>query len=130
MSGSGPRQAFTALAGLALGLATLQFLLAGLGVFADESFSPHKVVGTALQVISLLILLAAVIGRLGRSGIIFGAGLLVIVVVMGLIAEQDNAVGAFHPLLALLFWFGSFQAFSWGRTGAPLVDSPATAHEH
>ncbi len=130
MSGSGFRQAFTVLAGLALGLSTLQFFLAGLGVFADESFAPHKAVGYALQAIALLILLTAVVGRLGRSGIIFGAGLLVIVVVMGAIAEQDNVLGAFHPLLAILFWFGSFQAFSWSRTGAPLVDSPATAHEH
>ena len=130
MTGSGFRQAFTVLAGLALGLSTLQFFLAGLGVFAGDSFSPHKVVGYALQLIALLILLSAVIGKLGRSGVIFGAGLLVIVVVMGIIAEQDNVIGALHPLLAVTFWFGSFQAFSWGRTGAPLVDSPATAHEH
>ncbi len=120
------RRAFMILAGLALALATLQFFLAGVGAFGAGSYEAHRVGGQVAQALALLLLIAGAAGRLGRPAIIFGGGLLVISVVMGLLANAGDWAGAVHPLLAIAFWFGAFQAFSWARTGAPLVDSPAT----
>lgn len=113
------RQAFLVLAALALGLATLQFFLAGLGVFGASSYEAHRIVGYVTEAVALLLLIAAAVGELGRTALIYGGGLLVIVVIMGLIAGIGDVAGAFHPLLAIGFWFGAFQAFTWARAAEP-----------
>lgn len=122
------RQAFLVLAALALGLATLQFFLAGLGVFDVSSFGAHKTVGDITEVVALLLLIAAAVGRLGRTALIYGAGLFVIVVVMGILAGIGDVAGAFHPLLAIVFWFGAFQAVTWARAGEPHAETRAAPH--
>ena len=114
------RQGFLGLSALILALVVLQFFLAGLGVFGAASFDAHKAVGYALQFLTLGLLLIAALGRLGRSGLIFGGGLLVLTVIQGVLGglgDDAPGVAAFHPLVALIIFVGAAQAFLWARGG-------------
>src|SRR4051812_15551977 len=100
------RQVYFGLAVLTLALVALQFLLAGLGIFGATSFDAHRPVGFIfLHATTLLMLIVALVGRMGRPAAMFGAGLLVLIVVQSSLPSlEDDAPGiaAFHPLLALV----------------------------
>jgi hypothetical protein len=100
---------------LFLVLALLQFFLAGLGVFrakphgTDElfessSFDAHRAVGTATQIVALLVLVAAL---LARERVRLSVVLFVLAVIQSVLAglgDSAPAIGALHPVngLALL----------------------------
>jgi Family of unknown function (DUF6220) len=116
------RVTYLVFAAITLLLVTLQFFLAGLGIFGATSFSAHETVGGILHVTALLMLVTAAVGQLGRSPIIFGAGLLVLIVIQSALpGARDDAPGiaALHPLLALVIAGGSLQAvqhaLAWRR---------------
>jgi len=102
---SGLSKGYSALGWLVLALTVLQFFLAGLGIFGASSFSAHESVGYALHGITLLVLVAALLGpRTGRDiGMAFV--LLVIATVQVYLPELRGdapAIAALHPLVALL----------------------------
>jgi hypothetical protein len=122
---SASSKAYLGLAALTFLLATLMFFLAGLFVFNGSSIDPHRTVGFILHGTTLLMLIVAAAGKLGRQALIFGGGLFVLVIIQGGLANADNVIGAFHPLVAVIFWMGSYQAFTWARTGSTATPTPS-----
>jgi hypothetical protein len=62
------RKTFVGLAWLFVLAVAIQFLLAGLGVLGGESIEAHRQWGfVVLHLIPILMLVAAIIGRMGRS---------------------------------------------------------------
>ena len=98
------RGSFRWLAVLFLVALVVQFFLAGLGVFGAESFEAHRTLGYALQGGAILLLLLALVGRLGRSVIWPTALLVVLAIVQSLLAAaKDDAryLAALHVVNAL-----------------------------
>lgn len=82
--------------------AVVQIFLAGLGVFDDPSvFITHRDFGFMLELLPIVMLVAAIIGRMGR-GYIGGAVLLFVQFMMQSVfvaARTDMpAIAALHPL--------------------------------
>ena len=94
---------------LFLGLALLQFFLAGLGVFGDDGYDPHLAVGSALTLTSLILLILAAIGR--RESLIPSAVLLLLMIIQTVLAQIEVTVlNALHPVNGLLILFVAHQA--------------------
>jgi uncharacterized protein DUF6220 len=78
----------------------------GLGLFADpDATRLHVDFGWILHLAPILVLLAAALGRAGRSSIGWAAALAVVVFVLPLLPGLRGAVpvaSAFHPVLALV----------------------------
>jgi len=114
------RVVYRFLAALFLAGVVLEFFLAGLGVFRtqldataagttltktmfDHSFEPHLMLGDILFGVSLLLLVAALLARIGRRGVLTALGLLVLLALQATFAFAGPAgVRALHPVLALL----------------------------
>jgi Family of unknown function (DUF6220) len=82
----------------------VQFFLAGLGIFGAESFAAHRDLGNVLHLATVLLLILALVGRIGRRDVLLTLGLVVLVTVQIALPEtRDDAPGiaAFHPVLAL-----------------------------
>jgi hypothetical protein len=121
-----PRKIYLGLAALTTGLVALQFLLAGIGIFGAGGFGAHRFVGfVLLHATTLLMLIVAAVGRLGRTPMIFGGGLFVLMAIQSsLPGARDSAaiVAAFHPLVALVIFIGAAQATQYAarwRTEGP-----------
>lgn len=103
---SGNRRIRLALAALFLVGVGVQFYLAGRGAFgADGGYDPHRVVGSILQGISLIILIVTVAIPATRNSTDIGlaAVLFVLSSLQMVLANVDSAeVGAFHALNAFL----------------------------
>ncbi len=99
-----------ALSILTLVAVILQFFLAGLGVFGAEPYDAHTTNGYLIAVSALLLLLLALVGRLGRERTGTSAGLLVLIFIqIALIESKKPWVEALHPLVALLILGASFR---------------------
>ena len=92
---------------LFLGLAVLQFFLAGLGVFGDglgsSDYDAHTIVGSLLMLLALILLILAAIGR--REALATSGVLLVLMIIQSVLANIGNdasVVAALHPLNGLL----------------------------
>jgi hypothetical protein len=109
------RQAYVYLAGLTLLLVTLQFLLAGIGIFGAGSLEAHRAVGFALHLPPLLMIVAAAAGKLGRPPLIAAVVLLVAIVVQSALPNAPDVIAAFHPLVALVIFVGAAQTFQRAR---------------
>lgn len=114
------RTAYRYLALLFLVGVIIEFFLAGLGVFRTQaaatkagttlttaafnhSFGAHEVVGSALGVVSLVLVGCALAARIGRRGLIVIFGLLLIVLVQSALAYSGPSwVRALHPVLGLV----------------------------
>lgn len=86
----------------------VQTLYAGLGVFGSrEDFEVHLVLGYTLHLVPILVLVAAALGRVGRSTLLWSVALLVTVGVQPFLpALRDTAplLAALHPVNALLIF--------------------------
>jgi len=104
----------------------VQFFLAGLGVFRvnhgasdarfDHVFAPHRALGNVLLVVALLVLVAALVARLGRGQALLGLALALLVLVQSILANDGPSwVRAFHPVVAILILAlaGSFTGRLW-----------------
>lgn len=93
----------------------VNFFLAGLGTFgvtgviddekATSSFDAHRGVGTALTVLSLLILIAIAVARPTARSLKLAGGLFVLMVLQNVLAAagtSTHVLGAFHALNGLL----------------------------
>ncbi len=90
------------LAALLAAAVAVQFLLAGAGAFGATSFHPHTTLGWTIAAGSLLVLLAALLGRkeIRASGILFAT--VAVQVALGVLGTSSSAwFGALHGLNAL-----------------------------
>lgn len=105
------RWAYWATAWLFIGSVLLQVFLAGLALFAGISFELHGVYGgTAVHLISLVLIALAIAARAGRRTIRQPVLLFVLVTIqvsLPALREAVPLVAALHPMNALLiFWLG------------------------
>jgi hypothetical protein len=87
---------------LVLLVATLMFFLAGLGAFG-EGFDAHVDTGRGLQVLGLVLVVLAAVGR--REALIPSVVLFVLLIIQGVLAsvgEDVSFIGGLHPLNGLL----------------------------
>jgi uncharacterized protein DUF6220 len=111
----------------------VQFFLAGLGVFRvqsgasdshfDHVFAPHRALGNVLFIVALLVLVAALVARLGRGQVLLGLVLSLLVFLQSILANNGPSwVRAFHPVVAVLILAlaGSFTGRLWREHRAEL----------
>ena len=107
----GARYAYLGLAWLFLAGVVLQVFFIGLALFVgSENFALHRDFGYILQLVPLLVLVAALLARAGRTRILHAVSLLAVFIVfptLPLFRESVPVIAAFHPIGALLgFWIG------------------------
>lgn len=121
------RYAYAALAWAFLAGVVLQVFFIGLGLFAgSENLALHRDFGYILQLVPILVLVAAAVGRVGRPRLLWTLALVVVVIAFPILPVLRNdlpVAAALHPVGALLaFWLaivvarGATQAL--GRTDA------------
>jgi hypothetical protein len=100
----GSRVAAMGLARLFLIGIVVQFFLAGLALFEDVDYwEDHKSLGETLGIIPILLIIAAIVGRLPSRLIGMSIVLLGLWVVQYVLPDIDNGyIAALHPLNALL----------------------------
>jgi hypothetical protein len=92
---------FAALSWIVFAAVVTQFFFAGLGIFGASDFRAHRINGSLLVPASLVLLLIALIGRLGGVRIGLAGLLLVLTVVQNLLVRGPSLVAALHPLNAV-----------------------------
>ncbi|MGI0129652.1 MAG: DUF6220 domain-containing protein, partial [Thermoplasmata archaeon] len=86
----------------------VQFFLAGLGVFRtqdgassarfDHVWGPHRTLGNVLFIVALLVLVAAIVARVGRTRVLLSLLFPLLVFVQSVLANNGPSwVRAFHP---------------------------------
>jgi hypothetical protein len=92
----------------------VQFYLAGRGAFGASSYSAHRHFGDALHLVTPVILLLTLINPVtrNRTDVIHSILLIFLFEVQFALADlQHPAVGAFHPVNALLLLGVSYSLF-------------------
>lgn len=107
----GARYAYLALAWLFVAGVVLQVFFIGLALFVgSENFALHRDFGYTLQLVPILVLIAALVARAGRTRILQAVSLVAVIVVfptLPLFRDSVPVVAALHPIGALLgFWIG------------------------
>jgi hypothetical protein len=102
------RKIFVGLAWLFVFAVAIQFLLAGLGVLGGESLEPHRQWGfIVLHLIPILMLLAAIVGRMGRTVIVLIVVLFLLVFLQPLFVDpglDPRWLRSLHVLNALFIF--------------------------
>jgi Family of unknown function (DUF6220) len=90
---------------LVIGL-LVQVFLAGLGIFDDRAaFDTHRNFGHLLEVLPVILVVAAVVAGYGRSRALAGVGLLALLFVQTILVLQQSSapvVAALHPVNGFL----------------------------
>jgi hypothetical protein len=115
------RKVFVGLAWLFVLAVAIQFLLAGLGVLGGESIEAHRLWGFfVLHLIPILMFIAAIVGRMGRTFLILTVVLFLLVFVQPLFADPQldpQWLRSLHVLNALfIFALGHHLARRGTRT--------------
>lgn len=129
------RYLFAALAWLFLLGVVVQTFYAGIGFFGGGDFEAHVTLGWSLHLAPILVLVAAALGRVGRTALLWTAALVVDVFIQPILAlfRDMPAVAALHPVNALLVFAISIivarQAWTLARTAdvPPEPERPAEA---
>ena len=102
------RKLFGGLAWLFVLAVAIQFLLAGLGVLGGESMELHRQWGfIVLHLIPILMLIAAIVGRMGRTVIVLTVVLFLLVFLQPLFADPElhpQWLRSLHVLNALFIF--------------------------
>jgi Family of unknown function (DUF6220) len=102
------RKIFVGLAWLFVLAVAIQFLLAGLGVLGGESLEPHRLWGfSVLHLLPILMLIAAIVGRMGRTVIVLTVVLFLLVFLQPLFADPEldpRWLRSLHVLNALFIF--------------------------
>jgi hypothetical protein len=129
MASIGPR-IYLALVWLYLAAIVVQVFLAGAALFYPaRDFELHRNLGWILHLVPVLLLVAAVAGRVGRETIWWTVALLVVQGIQpllpGLRADLPW-VAALHPVLAFaIFWLAlTLGLRAWRLVRVPAVTSP------
>jgi hypothetical protein len=95
-------RAHRALSLLFLAGAAVQFFLAGLAAFGGTNWDAHRVWGSVLTILALVIVILAIVGR--REALQASAILLILMIVqnvLGAVGDDVPVLGALHPLNGL-----------------------------
>jgi hypothetical protein len=122
------RMIFVGLAWMFVLAVAIQFLLAGLGVLGGESLEAHRQWGfVVLHLIPILMLAAAIIGRMGRTVIGLTVALFLLVFLQPLFADAEidpDWLRSLHVLNALfIFALGQYLAQRATRTVRGMTDA-------
>ena len=102
------RKLFVGFAWLFVLAVAIQFLLAGLGVLGGESMEAHRQWGfIVLHLLPILMLIAAIVGRMGRTVIVLTLVLFLLVFVQPLFADAQLGprwLRSLHVLNALFIF--------------------------
>ena len=102
------RKTFVGLAWLFVLAVAIQFFLAGLGVLGGESLEAHRQWGfIVLHLIPILMFIAAIVGRMGRTVLGLTAALFLLVFLQPLFADPElhpRWLRSFHVLNALFIF--------------------------
>jgi hypothetical protein len=124
---SATRLAYVVVAWLFVACVMVQVFLAGLGVFAGgENFNLHRDFGYLFGWLTLILLVLALAGRLGRRWILLSALLLVLFALQSVVValrEVAPAAAALHPDNALVIFYVALVVARGSR--ATLLESPA-----
>jgi hypothetical protein len=106
------RLVFRGLAALFIAGIGSQFFIVGMALFVDGSrWNLHQMVGHALGIIPLLMLGAALIGRMPLTTRLLSALLLIQVVMQQVTVSIGDWAAAFHPLNAILMFAIGLHVF-------------------
>jgi Family of unknown function (DUF6220) len=115
------RKVFLVLAWLFVLAVAVQFLLAGLGILGGESLEPHRQWGfVALHLIPVLMLIAAIVGRMGRRVIGTTVGVFVLVFLQPLFAAPDLDPQWLRSLHVLNALFIAALGYDLARRGSSI----------
>jgi hypothetical protein len=103
----------------------LEFYLAGAALFGVGSFAPHRMLGSALAFLVILLAVLALVGRLGRYLVGLSLLLVFLTIVQALLPSlRVNAawIAALHPVNALALMGISAAIGRNGRAAALRVN--------
>jgi hypothetical protein len=110
------RVLFFGLAVIYLAGVVVQFFLAGLGTFGATSFDAHQAFGLVLALLTLILLVLAVVGKVPRILILLAVALLGLNVLQMFLAQVDvEEVAALHVVNALAIVFVAFEIVQRSR---------------
>jgi hypothetical protein len=113
-----PRKIFAGLAWLFVLAVAIQFLLAGLGVLGGESIEAHRQWGfIVLHLIPILMLIAAIVGRMGRTVLALTVVLFLLVFLQPLFADPEldpRWLRSLHVLNALFIFAVGYRVAQRG----------------
>ena len=119
------RKVFLVLAWSFVVAVAIQFLLAGLAILGGESLEPHRQWGfVVLHLIPVLMLIAAIVGRLGRTMIGMTIGVFVLVFLQPLFAAPDLDPRWLRSLHVLNALFIAALGFDLVRRGSYALRNP------
>jgi hypothetical protein len=105
---AGARIVYVILVWLFLAAITVQVLLAGLAIFGDpRDISIHRQFGYLLHLSPILILIAAAVGRVGRTTLPWVGALVAVTLaqpLLPMLRGTSELLAAFHPVLALVMF--------------------------
>jgi Family of unknown function (DUF6220) len=117
------RKAFVVLAWLFVLAVAIQFLLAGLGVLGGESIEAHRQWGfIVLHLLPILMLIGAIVGRLGRTVIALTVLLFLLVFLQPLFASPEldpQWLRSLHVLNALFIFALGYRLAQRGQGPGP-----------
>ena len=94
--------------------AVVQVFLAGLGVFVNPArFALHRDFGYTFGLLLIVVIVAAILGRLGRRQIVFAVALMVLYTLQSVFVAMRSSmpeVAALHPVNGFLITAVAFVA--------------------
>src|SRR4029450_5199857 len=123
------RKIFVGLAWLFVLAVAIQFLLAGLGVLGGESLEAHRQWGfLALHLIPILMLIAAIVGRMGWTVLGLTGALFLLVFLQPLFADPEldpRWLRSLHVLNALFIFALGYHLAQRGTRTIPSMAAAA-----
>lgn len=118
------RYAYAVVVWVFLVAVVVQVFLAGLAIFSDDprDIGLHIDLGWILHLAPVLILVAAAVGRVGRSTLLWAGALVATMLVQPFLpgmAEASAALAALHPVNALLIFGIAAKLARGGRALLP-----------
>lgn len=118
---------YAGLAWIILAAVGAQFFLVGLGLFGATDLGAHRLVGYLTIPASLLLLILALVGRVGGARIGQSAALLGLTIVQSFLPKAPSLIAALHPVNAVVILFVALNLARNGVRDRASARSAATA---